>query len=44
MSTNGFRGFVEDVYLQTYMLVCNFYKEDGVKKFFEMLNAKLEAG
>lgn len=34
MSTTGFRGFVEDVYLQTYMLVCNFYKEEGVKKFF----------
>lgn len=43
MSTSGFRGFVEDVYLQTYMLICNFYKEGGVKKFFEMLNTKLEA-
>jgi len=34
MSTKSFRGFVEDVYLQAYLLICSFYKEDGANRFY----------
>jgi hypothetical protein len=42
MNKRGFRAIVEDTYLQAYFLLRDAYKEEGAKKFYQMLIQKLE--